>query len=291
MPLSSSFPGRGSALKCVGSCLFVCMCLTGAVAAVCPDPGGGRWRCVIGWVGRRCPRLPPASSAPPGRLLPRPESWRWVAQPENHLLLRWWPPASVALPTHTHTHKHHWNSNTFEVFLHLNYHLEDKTMLTRLQDWKAAAFTNVIETGVLGWWKIKGPWVLLALVWAGLRFWVFSENSIRLLFHLLSRQWTSLFQLPVGPPASFPQPLWTLYQTSDVSAETEEKLRHLRYRKHVVHRKNLIKSTRQGRGEGVTSETSSRIRPKVDALSVRSSLTCLDTSSLCVISSPASNLA
>lgn len=36
------YPERGSALKCVGSCLLVCMCLTGAVAAVCPDPVAGR---------------------------------------------------------------------------------------------------------------------------------------------------------------------------------------------------------------------------------------------------------
>lgn len=40
-----------------------------------------------------------------------------------------------------------------------------------------------------------------------------------------------------------------------------------------------------------TSETSSRMRPKVEALSVRSSLTCRETSSLWVMSSPASNRA
>lgn len=44
-------------------------------------------------------------------------------------------------------------------------------------------------------------------------------------------------------------------------------------------------------GGSITRDTSSRIRPNVDARSFRSSLTCLETNSLCVISSPASNRA
>ena len=52
-------------------------------------------------------------------------------------------------------------------------------------------------------------------------------------------------------------------------------------------RKHIDLNTNQFR----TSDTSSKMRPKVLALSVRSSLTCRETSSLCVISSPASNRA
>lgn len=46
-----------------------------------------------------------------------------------------------------------------------------------------------------------------------------------------------------------------------------------------------------GTPQPLTKDTSSRMRPKVAARSVRSSLTCLETSSRCVMSSPASKRA
>lgn len=52
-----------------------------------------------------------------------------------------------------------------------------------------------------------------------------------------------------------------------------------------------LSPSKDGTKKSLTKETSSRMRPNVAALSVRSSLTCLETSSLCVISSPASKRA
>ncbi len=94
-------------------------------------------------------------------------------------------------------------------------------------------------------------------------------------------QQTWLSQPPAVQPASSQQPLWTPCQTSDVSEGRE----------YVTVRHSSKEKQKQSKAEVFTRETSSRMRPKVDALSVRSSLTCLDTSSLWVMSSPASKRA
>lgn len=94
-------------------------------------------------------------------------------------------------------------------------------------------------------------------------------------------QQTWLSQPPAVPPASSQQPRWTPCQTSDVSEGRE-----------CVTVMHVSKDEQKPRkAEVFTRETSSRMRPKVDALSFRSSLTCLDTSSLWVMSSPASKRA
>lgn len=72
--------------------------IIGAAGATCPVQRAGKWRCERGRAVRRCPQLLLAYEAPPDRHQPPSESWRWARQPGNHLLLRWWLPASVALP-------------------------------------------------------------------------------------------------------------------------------------------------------------------------------------------------
>lgn len=75
--------------------------ITGAAGAVCPVLRAGKWRCESATAGRRCPQLLLAYEVPPDHLRPPSVSWRWARQPGNHLLLRWWLPASVALPERT----------------------------------------------------------------------------------------------------------------------------------------------------------------------------------------------
>ncbi len=72
--------------------------ITGATEAMCPVLRAGKWCCGSGRAGKRCPQLPPAYVALPDHHQPPLGSWRWVRQPGNLPLLRWWPPASVALP-------------------------------------------------------------------------------------------------------------------------------------------------------------------------------------------------
>lgn len=90
-----------------------------------------------------------------------------------------------------------------------------------------------------------------------------------------------------GPPVSSQQPLWIPCQRSSVSERTQ----YSRLLQLNTQPKDSIKQCCITFHQLHTSETSSKIRPKVEALSVRSSLTCLDTSSLWVMSSLASNLA
>lgn len=72
--------------------------IIGAAGAMCPVLRAGKWCCEIGTAGRRCPQLLLAYEALPDHHRPPSVSWRWAKQPGNHLLLRWWLPASVALP-------------------------------------------------------------------------------------------------------------------------------------------------------------------------------------------------
>lgn len=90
-----------------------------------------------------------------------------------------------------------------------------------------------------------------------------------------------------GPPVSSQQPLWIPCQRSSVSERTQ----YSRLLQLNTQPKDSIEQCCIIFHRLHTSETSSKIRPKVEALSVRSSLTCLDTSSLWVMSSLASNLA
>lgn len=72
--------------------------ITGATEATCPVPRAGKWHCGSVRAGRLCPRLLPAYGALPDRRQPPSGSWRWVRRPENLPLLKWWLPASAALP-------------------------------------------------------------------------------------------------------------------------------------------------------------------------------------------------
>ena len=72
--------------------------ITGATEAMCPVRMAGKWRYGSGRAVKRFPQLPPAYAALPDHHQPASGSWRLARQPGNHLLLRWWPPASVALP-------------------------------------------------------------------------------------------------------------------------------------------------------------------------------------------------
>lgn len=72
--------------------------IIGAAGTMCPVPRADKWCCEIGTAGRRCPQLLLAYEAPPDHHQPPSVSWQWAKQPGNHLLLKWWLPASVALP-------------------------------------------------------------------------------------------------------------------------------------------------------------------------------------------------
>lgn len=75
--------------------------IIGAAGAMCPVLRAGKWRCESETAGRRCPQLLLAYEVPPDHLRPPSVNWRWARQPGNHLLLRWWLPASAALPERT----------------------------------------------------------------------------------------------------------------------------------------------------------------------------------------------
>lgn len=72
--------------------------ITGAAEATCPAQGAGKWCSGSVRAVGRFPQPPPAYGAPPNHHQPPSESWQWAKQPENLPLLRWSPPASVALP-------------------------------------------------------------------------------------------------------------------------------------------------------------------------------------------------
>lgn len=72
--------------------------ITEATGATCPVPRAGRWRFGSARAGGQYPRRPQVYGVPPGHRQPPLGRWRWAKQPGSLPPLRWWLPASVALP-------------------------------------------------------------------------------------------------------------------------------------------------------------------------------------------------
>lgn len=95
--------------------------ITGATGAMCAVLGAGKWCCGSGRAGERFPQLPPAYVALPDHRQPPSGSWRWARQLGNLPLLRWWPPASVALPKRVKRFSELSYFTTFHLFPHRDY--------------------------------------------------------------------------------------------------------------------------------------------------------------------------